>query len=580
MKILFKYKGFLILVILGSLLWSLTMVKSGWLYGFGFGFWGPNGHDGVWHLAIINQLSKGNFQMPVYAGEFIANYHIGFDFVVAMLHKISALSVVVLYFQIMPILMSVAIGLFVYFFVLAWKKSTLVAFWSTFFVYFGGSWGWLVGFFRTGKFGGESMFWAQQSVSTLINPPFAMSLVIIFGGLYILQKYVSTREKRYAILSTFLFGILIQIKVYAGILVIGGLFVAGFYEFVVKRNGIWLFKIFSGTLILSLLLFLPMNAFSGSSIVFKPFWFLETMMQISDRVNWQRFGEAMVNYRLGNVWWKAIPAYIFSFVVFWYGNMGTRLISEFYIAKRFVERKIEWLDLFIFSVVFAGGLIPLFFVQKGTPWNTIQFFYYSLVFSGILAGIVFGDWIGNNYRKKYDVSLHHTKALKMLLGVAVFVLLTIPTSLITLIDHYLPTRPPAKLSNEEILGLSFLAGQPDGVVLTFPFDKKLAKETEDDPPRPLYLYESTAYVSAFSNKTTFLEDEVNLNITGYAWPDRRQLVESFYTTSNKDKARSFLQENDIKYVYWVDGQRAVLGEKQLGIEKIFENKEVDIYKVN
>jgi hypothetical protein len=55
------------------------MVKSGVYYGYGIGFWGPNGHDGVWHISLINSLSKGSLEMPIFAGEQIKNYHIGFE---------------------------------------------------------------------------------------------------------------------------------------------------------------------------------------------------------------------------------------------------------------------------------------------------------------------------------------------------------------------------------------------------------------------------------------------------------------------------------------------------------------------
>ena len=49
------------LIIVGTLTWSLTMIRSGLLYKFGYGFWGPNGHDGIWHIALANNLtlSKG-----------------------------------------------------------------------------------------------------------------------------------------------------------------------------------------------------------------------------------------------------------------------------------------------------------------------------------------------------------------------------------------------------------------------------------------------------------------------------------------------------------------------------------------
>jgi hypothetical protein len=292
------------------------------------------------------------------------------------------------------------------------------------------------------------------------------------------------------------------------------------------------------------------------------------MMGLSDRVGWDKFFSAMTNYRLGNVWFKAILAYAFAFAIFLIGNLGTRIIGIFILIKDLFRRKIE-LSPFYLILVFVGlgGIfIPTFFLQTGTPWNTIQFFYYALFASSILGGMGIAR-----------ISFK-SKIIKYALSVSI-ILLTIPTTIGTL-RHYLPNRPPAKISNEELEALSFLSEQEAGTVLTYPFDAIKAKETEGNPPRPLYLYESTAYVSAFSNKPTFLEDEVNLNITGFDWRERREEIVAFYNSLNINETRSFLIGNNIKYIYWIKGQRAKLGEGQLGLTRIFENSLVDIYKVN
>jgi len=265
---------------------------------------------------------------------------------------------------------------------------------------------------------------------------------------------------------------------------------------------------------------------------------------------------------LGRVWVKAVPAYLVAFAIFWVGNLGTRIIKDLLIWKWLKNfRKQSFLEVFIVSMILGGVVIPTFFLQEGTPWNTIQFFYYSLFFSGILAGVVLAGLAKKSYAAPFLI-----------------VLLTIPTTIGTL-KHYLPSRPPAMVSKEELAALNFLAKQPAGVVLTYPFDALAAKEAEANPPRPLSLYESTAYVSAFAKKPVYLEDEVNLDITGYGWRERREATEKFYQLSDAGQAREFLKSNNIAYLYWIRGQRAILGESQLGISRIFENAEVDIYKV-
>ncbi|MGB9637336.1 MAG: hypothetical protein ACPLY7_00880, partial [Microgenomates group bacterium] len=214
----------ILLVIFGSVSWSLTMAKSGLVYPYGMGFWGPNGHDGIWHIALIEQLSKFSFDNPVLAGAKLTNYHFGFDFLAAIIHLITRIPVINLYFQILPPIMAILIGILTYRFVEKWSGSKKSAWWATFFVYFGGSWGWLVSIIKTGKVGGESMFWANQAISTLINPPYALSLVIMLFGLIKLLDYLKTPNRKNLVICAVLFGVLIQIKVYAGIIALGSLF--------------------------------------------------------------------------------------------------------------------------------------------------------------------------------------------------------------------------------------------------------------------------------------------------------------------------------------------------------------------
>ena len=585
----------IMLLIAGTVAWSLTMVKSGLCWAgdcaSGIGFWGPNGHDGIWHISFAKSLAKGTWEIPIFSGEQIQNYHIGFDLLLAALHKLTFIPVQILYFQILPPAMALLVGFFVYKFVREWTNSTTKAWWSTFFVYFGGSWGWLVNLIRSGNWDGESMFWAQQSVSTLINPPFALSLVIIFVALYLLVSKnnhpqpllekeggknnsppfqggarggLVTRIKSWTIkkrltLATFLFGILIQIKVYAGLLALTGLFVAGFWH-LIQRKGAGLIKVFLGSFLVSLFIFAPTSGDVSSVIQFKPFWFLESMMAYPDRFGWEKYGEAMVNYRSGGVFVKGITAYSGAFLMFWFGNLGTRLLSiPLLLLWMKNYKKIDFLQIFFVVVILAGIVVPTLFVQTGTPWNTIQFMYYSLMFSGIVAGVAVGKFVEEI---KLNTSMIYIIEV-------VIILLTIPTTLATLNYHYLPNRPPAKISAEELEALEFLSKQPDGVVLTQPFDRQLAQAALSDPPRPLYAYESTAYVSAMSGKMVYLEDEVNLEIMGYDWRGRRSSVEDYFYEPDD----SFLLHNDIKYIYMIK----TIGSTNIDKENIFENSTSIIY---
>lgn len=545
----------------------MTMVKSGLCIekgcSTGIGFWGPNGHDGIWHISLSEGLGRSlSLEMPVFAGEKIKNYHLGFDYLLSFLNKETTLPTSFLYFQVLPPILAFLIGFLSYKLVHLWKKSKKAALWSTFFVYFGGGFGWIMTLIREGQINGESLFWAQGAFSTLINPPYALSLVLILTGLIFFLKFKEKPNVINGLFAVLSFGVLAQVKVYASILILAALFAVCLYEYLKNKN--WrLFLVFLGVLAVSLLLTFSFNKNIEQILVFRPFWFLETMVGTVDRLYWPKFYSALTTYKMGQIWFKLIPAYFLAFAIFLIGNLGTRIIAFFQIAKLGKDlKKISVLDIFIITTIDVGLLIPLFFIQKGTSWNTIQFFYYSLFFSAFYAGTF--------------VSELKNKTAKLLIPFAVLIM-AVPTTVATL-RHFLPSRPPAKVTALEKEALLFLRGQRDGIVLTYPYDAKKAKEAEANPPRPLYLYESTAYVSAYSGKVSFLEDEVNLDITGYDWKQRRVLVEEFFAQSCNLTNNSFLTINNISYLYLVKGQNSVFETARTGLTKIFENGEVIILK--
>lgn len=543
MKILYS-KLNILLILIGSIVWSLTMVKSGLVYDYGMGFWGPNGHDGIWHVALINSLSEGKATIPIFAGEVLKNYHIGFDMLTAFIHNLTGIPVITLYFQIMPTVFAMLIGILVYKFVLLWRGSKVQAFWSTFFVYFSGSLGWVITFLKGEGFNGESLFWAQQSLSTLVNPPFAFSLIMLFLGLLLLQRYLKIRSLPLFILTVGVLGLLIQIKIYSGILIIAGLFVAGVANYIKTRDRSVLY-IFAGTLLISVILLIPAYDLRSKSLIFAPFWFLESMVATTDRFYWPKMASALANYKLtGNII-KGTLAYSLVLLLFMVGNSGIRILGASWLIKTIKSiKKTGVIESVVISIILFGILIPLCFIQSGNSWNSIQFFYYSLVFLSVTSGIVLGEYyekLGNSKDNKSKVQYF----LKTGMTALILLVMTIPPIVATL-RHYLPERPPAKISSSELQALKFLKNEPDGVVLTLPFDKKLADMEVDNPPRPLYLYESTAYVSALTGKEAYLEDEVNLEITDYEWKNRKLDIQ------NNIGNISYLKELGITYIYIPD----------------------------
>jgi hypothetical protein len=558
-----------LLIFVGTLSWSLTMIRSGLCWNKdcmgGIGFWGANGHDGIWHIALINSLSKADFQVPIFSGWNIQNYHIGYDLLLSGIVKLTKVAPSFLYFQITPPILAFLIGFLTYKFVYLWRRSKEESLLAVFFVYFGGSFGWFISLIRGQGWGGESMFWSQQSISTLINPPFALSVITILLGLVYLIKYLKNKSALNFCLTVIFFGLSIFVKVYAGLMVLTSIILVSIWQ-ILKKKDYSLFWISVLSIIVSISLFILFNKSSVGLISFSPFWFLESMMVLSDRVNWQKLHSAMTTYRMGHIWFKAVLAYGLAFIVFVIGNFGTRIIafkSLFNKPKTLLSA--GPIEIFMFFMIATGIIVPMFFVQKGTPWNTIQFFYYSLIFGGMVAGIEIWKMLKN-------ISL--VKRILVLITIMAF---TIPTTIASL-GNYLPPKPQSILPSGEIEALKFLSKQPFGIVLTYPFDLEASNKAQ--APRPLYLYTSTAYVSAFSGKPVFFEDQINLDIMQYPWQTRRVDVEKFLSTFDIDSAINFLKENNITYIYWLKSQHARQGDKQLSLTQIFQNTDVTIFKVN
>jgi hypothetical protein len=557
----------LVLICLGSIVWSITMVKGGlcWQQGClgGFGYWGPNGHDGIWHISLAESLSQGTWEMPVFAGADIKNYHIGFDLILSVIHKVSHIPIQFLYFQIIPPILAILIGYLTYKVVYTFSESYASAWWATFFVYFGGGWGWVITMLKDGTVGGESLFWSQQSISTLVNPPYALSLVCLLCGMFFLLKAYKSSSKKYYYLSTLSFAALAPIKIYGWIIVCGALLFVGFWETIQTRK-ISMFKVGSGVVLLGMLFVLPVIDFGKPALVWQPGWFLTSMLASTDRLYWPRFAEALFNYQLSGNWIKMFTSYFVAFCIFWIGNLGTRVIKEILVFKWIHSfKKLELVEIFMAIAIVIGVTIPMFYTQNGNPWNTIQFLYYSLFFSGILAGIVWGRFI-EQQKKSFQISFS-----------ILLVLMTIPTTIGTL-QHYLPSRPPAAISGLEMEALLFMKSLPVGTVLIQPFDKTAAGKAVDNPPRPLYLYESTAYVSAFSTQKVYLEEEINLEITGYDYKSRRAEVEQFF--SNPNEYMSLLSQKSIEYIYILKDKNDP-AKNSMPFQLLYENDTAMIYKV-
>lgn len=516
----------------------LPVIRSGLRYSYGLGFWGPLGHDGIWHLALINQINHPvSIPAPNFSGELLKNYHPFYDILIAFLTRLTAIPASFWLFQLAPIITSLAfLGLSFY---LGYRLTSqylgglILVFLNT----FGNSFGWLVSLVRGQGLGGESLFWSMQSPSTQLNPPFALSLVFLSA---VIALTLNSRLKRLSAFLIVIFLILLPItKAYGGL--------AAFLFFAFFALNQWFYRyrlplyLLFFAAIVALLLFNLYNQNSASLIEFRPFQLVNSMIDSPDRFYLPRLSSFRQNHP-GNL----LPI-IISIIIFLIGNFSWRLLGIFTPPGRPISLTILFL-----------AAIPLLFIQQATPWNIIQFLYYALVLANIAL-------------------------CRFLVQRKTLALIVVSTSLLAVIptyQNYLGNPAPAALPPGEIEALNFLRHLPPGFVLTYPYDPEI-KKTFSTTPIPLYAYETTAYVSAFSRHQTYLEDTMNLHNSDYPWLSRLQSATTFFKQQSPFTDRGFLLNNNIDYLYLTRTQAAKihLDANSLSLLKIFENSGAIIYQV-
>ncbi len=530
-------KKTLLLIIIGTLLTSFTMLRSGLREDFGMGFWGPNGHDAIWHLAVANHMFDGlPVVNPVLSGNALTNYHLGYDLILATVSKLTGITTLNLYFRLFPLFIAFLLG----FLTFKYTKSNL----SVFLIYFAGSFGWIFTLVKDHAIAGESLFWAMQSASTQLNPPFALSLVLLLLGLNVI--------KRKPLLSGVLFALSTAIKVYSGVLIGLSLLLL----FVVNKKKKY-FPTIAIHGLLSIIILWSYGAFTSKQeiLVFQPFWFTHSLINAVDKLYFPQLATLHYNLSLNPFTYK-LPFFLLIelglVVIFFLGNFAGRLIALPAILKAKTDT-----DLLLRYVVIIGMIIPIIFIQNGTAWNTIQFLYYSLFFTSL--------FVKSNIFRKNNLLL------------VIFIVISCLGSIGTLKDYF-GFPPPSAIQTNELEALDYLKNLPNGIVLTYPYDK-YQKNKFIKTPIPTYAYESTAYVAAFSQKTTFLEDEVNLSIILSDYQNRLKLIKQFFTNKDIFFNRGFLVNNQIDYIYLLRGQELANNPIELQIDTVFYNELVTIYKV-
>jgi hypothetical protein len=532
-------------IILGMVAQLSLIFPSGIFYRGKYEFFGAQSHDGLWHISLAQKMSHLSFENPIFSGERIRNYHYFSNLIVAFLHRISGLSVFTIFFVILPIAISALLGLEMFLLVKEIFRDELSALWSVFFVYLGSNFAYFLPIFGLGNEILETSFWVQQPISVFSNFPFSMSLPIVFAATYFLARYLRGGGKKYLVFSVILFSLAVPTKSFSVVFILG-MGMCGTVRLIFKKRGdILLASIASA--FLAFLWILPSISF-GKHLIFEPGFFLRTMIEAGDRMNWQEWALKLQYYTVNSDTLNLIKFYGTAFVIFIVGNLGTRLLM-FIGIPRFRNALKDEIHLFLLSSLVVSALIPMFFLTTGIAWNSIQFMYYFLLIAGIYSG--HGTRLVVGYFKK--------PWIKIFVSV-VIILLTIPTNLYTLRFRF-SHNSNLTVAGEELKALVSLkeVGSYTDRILTLPAEASFVE------------------VSAFTGKSVYLGDWLMAVVTGHDYDKR--LLELKTSMSSREAFLEFLERNNIRWIYIKGYEPEIIRSIAENLALFYSSSTITIYHV-
>jgi hypothetical protein len=513
-------------------------------------------HDFSWHLALIAELKRTVPPLnPVFKALPLTNYHYFYDLLLASFSKVSGINVLDLLYRFFPILISFLLGLSVYLACLRFSKSKTASLLSVFLTYFAGSFAFLIPFLSDkNQSWGESSLWVSQTFSMGIQPHFLFSLTCIMVGVILLPWWVKKQSFYLSLVVGFLFGLVFMFKSYGFLVSAGGLLVFGLYR-LYKRN----FKVILLGALVFLFSFLFLKGSGGEQMFFwSPLWYLKTLASSPDRLNRTDLILKEQHYVLMNNVLRVIQIKLVEFNWFFFGNLGVRVLGFlgiFLVFKKGFKRYDKNIYLFLLGCVVLAFIFPLLFLQTGAVWNSIQTWYYLLVFLNIFTSI-FLVWVLNKFKGK--------KVLRGLVIVLLFVLI-LPTTIKAFYSAN-NAKDEVLINKEELEGLNFLASLKEGsefLVLSYPEGRNA----------------SYSLLPAFSQKRSYFSHKVQVELFGYNSLEEKDKIKQVFTSNDQAYIKSFLKDNNIMYLFsWNKDSYPMSSSFKELLEFKFKNSQVSIYR--
>lgn len=569
-KNIVKFNRWPLLIVLAlSIIFSLSMLTAG-VHGDSIIY----RRDDLWHLSLINEL-KNNFppDHPGFAGVALKGYHFFYDFLLAKISNIFFIPPLSLYFHFFPLFIAVLWGLGVYSFMYRWSKKISVGLWAIFLSMFGGSFAFILKLRGHENLSLDSAFGIQQPTSSLINPPFAISIVIIIAILLSFYEYLQTKKNTWLVPVILCVGLVSMFKVYAGIILLVSFLIFTFLQVFKKK-----YVLLVASLLIGILCFFTYWIFSDSSsiLIFQPLWAPHKVL--IDNMPWYRYDEKIYTFTKFSVMKGIIETELYSLYVFFFGNLGTRIIGLFLLPLFFLQKQ-KKLSFFVFAVLIMALisiLIPLFFIQSGKVFEIIQMAWYFLFFVSLFAAFGFYKLFSFSY----------SKIIKFVLFIIILIV-TLPSAYDNFRVYFTSLDfSKTELSSPYFNAMRFLKSQGNynQIVLEIPEKNILPTKTNLMDWYRL----SIPTIVAFGNKKSYFSNEY-IDFTGLDYNSRIDFISKVILLNNlslnksseyiglKKEVEQGLKNNKISFIY--SPYPLLFFEESNSISKVYENPVASIYRV-
>lgn len=495
-------------------------------------------HDSIWHVALIENLQDAIPPVhPSTSQISLNNYHYFYDLFLASIIRYSILTPFVAYFQLSVLLLSLLLICSTY--ILGRRiHSRLAGILLSLFTVITGSFAYLIPIFNPGQIWHESSFWVSQTLVMIVNPQIIYTLAVssvVFLFLYILNRENLSKSEQFAvhILLIILISTSIGFKSYAWVIL--SVVYAAYLLLELLRKKSYK-SILMGLLyvFISLPFMWMITGFETGSFFYEPLWYTNTMIESPDRVNYLEWKFLQDHYVATNNWIRLTILETQKILIFYLGNLSIRslffILPVLLLMNGKAKNKYAIFTVLLFVGFLFSTIFPLLFLQKGTVWNSIQFFYYGLLFANI--GLVLALVIGV---KKFKLDKYFPIIIVLL------VLLSLPTSVKTVRDKVVD---PFILSGDETSFLSELH-ESDSISIC-PDGSDFYKTSLVKAISPAQVYLANPSQIALVGSDTSIQDE----------------YEELYRQKNVADLKRFYSENDINYIICTDeSQSKDLGER-------------------